>query len=340
MAQSPTAFAHGGPPLTGVLRDRAEDFQVVENLGYTADGEGEHVLLHIRKCGLTTGQAADVLARHAGVKPNVVGYAGMKDRHAVTEQAISIQLPGLEAPDWAALARDDLEVLDHAPHRRKLKRGSLDGNHFVITLREIQGDRDRAEHVLNEIATAGVPNYFGEQRFGRRGDNVEQALAMFAGGRVPRKQRGILLSAARSYIFNSVLDARVQAGDWNQGIDGELYCLAGSRSWFGPEPDSEQLRQRVTEGDIHPSGPLWGEGDTPAAEEAARLENAIAGQQSELCAGLADARMDHDRRPLRLLPQGLGWSWLNEDSLELRFELPAGAYATTVLREFVATTQA
>lgn len=339
MRHQDMTHAHGGPPLSGVLRATAEDFRVIEELGYQADGEGEHVLLRVRKRGLTSQQVADRLARFAGVRPVAVGVAGMKDRHALTEQAFSVQLPGREAPDWAALRCDDLEVLDHARHGRKLKRGALQGNRFVITLRQVQGDREGGEAVLAAIAAQGVPNYFGAQRFGRRGDNVAQARAMFAGRRVRRHERGILLSAARSHIFNAVLDARVRSGHWNRGLDGDLYALAGSRSWFGPEADSEALRRRVLEADIHPTGPLWGEGSSPAGGAAAELENAVAAEHPELCQGLAKARMRHDRRALRVLPRDLAWRWLDDRALELRFALPAGSYATTVIGELATTQQ-
>lgn len=325
--------AHGGAPLTAVLRARPEDFQVVERLGYGAQGQGEHVLLRIRKCGITTGRAVEILAQFAGVRPVAVGFAGMKDRHAVTEQSISVQLPGRTEPDWAALDRDDLQVLEHARHHRKLRRGALAGNAFVIVLRDVQGGRAAAEQVLERMRAQGVPNYFGAQRFGRCGGNVEQALAMFAGKRVPRRQRGILLSAARSHVFNAVLDARVRGKNWNRALAGELYCLAGSRSWFGPEPDSDALAQRLSTGDIHPSGPLWGDGPSPAAGDAGRLEAAIAEQNGALCAGLSAARMDQDRRALRMIPEELAWCWLDDHALELRFGLAAGSYATSVIRE-------
>lgn len=333
MSGEELARAHGGAPLSGVLRAQPEDFQVIEQLGYGADGEGEHVLLTVRKRGLTTQQAAEALARHAGVKPLAVGYAGMKDRHAVTEQAFSVQLPGRAEPDWQALASDALRVLDHASHRRKLKRGALKGNRFVVVLRDVSGEREQAEAVLASMRRYGVPNYFGEQRFGRYGDNVQQARAMFAGKRVQRRQRGILLSAARSQIFNAVLDARVREQSWSRAIEGEVYCLDGSRSWFGPEQTSDELIARVAQGDIHPSGPLWGRGALPTESRAAELEQGVADDYSDLVAGLVDARMDQDRRALRLMPADLQWQWLADDALELRFHLPAGAYATTVLRE-------
>lgn len=335
MSAQDLAYAHGGAPLSAVLRAQPEDFQVIEQLGYGADGEGEHVLLTVRKRGLTTQQAAEALARHAGVKSLAVGYAGMKDRHAVTEQAFSVQLPGREEPDWQALTSNELQVLDHAPHRRKLKRGALKGNRFVIALRNVAGDREQAEVVLESLRTCGVPNYFGEQRFGRYGDNVEQARAMFAGRRVQRKIRGILLSAARSQIFNVVLGTRVRDQNWNHAIDGEVYSLAGSRSWFGPEDANETLAARLEQGDIHPSGPMWGQGELPTRGRAAELEQGVADSYPELVAGLVDARMDQDRRALRLLPDDLKWNWLADDTLELRFGLASGAYATTVLRELV-----
>lgn len=329
--------AFGAAPLSAVLRAQPEDFQVVEQLGYRADGDGEHVLLTVRKRGLTTQQAAEALARHAGVKPLAVGYAGMKDRHAVTEQAFSVQLPGRAAPDWQTLSSDALRVLDHAPHRRKLKRGALKGNRFVIALRDVSGDREQAETVLESIRAQGVPNYFGAQRFGRYGDNVDQARAMFAGKRVQRKQRGILLSAARSHLFNAVLDERVREKSWSHAIEGEVYCLDGSRSWFGPEQLSDELAARLAKGDIHPSGPLWGRGILPTGSRAAAMEQNVADGYPDLVQGLVEARMDQDRRALRLLPKNLDWTWLADDALELRFSLPAGAYATTVIRELATT---
>jgi tRNA pseudouridine13 synthase len=226
-----------------------------------------------------------------------------------------------------------VKVLAATRHSRKLKRGALRGNRFVLVLREVQGERAKAEQVLQQIAARGVPNYYGEQRFGREGGNVEQARAMFGGRRVDRDKRSFLLSAARSHIFNSVLAARVERGAWDTPLDGEIWSLAGSRSWFGPEPFTDVLAERLARADIHPSGPLWGQGEPPTRGEAGALECEIATADSDLAAGLAAARMDQERRPLRLLPKDLNWRWLDDTSLELVFELPAGAYATVVVRE-------
>lgn len=331
MSELPHAF--GDPPLTARMRASAEDFQVEEVLGYDADGAGEHALLWVEKRGANTDWVARELAKFAGVAQVAVGYAGMKDRHAVTRQAFSVQLAGKPDPDWSAFPHPEVKVLAATRHSRKLKRGALRGNRFVLVLREAAGDRAATESVLAQIAARGVPNYFGEQRFGREGGNVAQARAMFGGRRVERDKRSMLLSAARSHIFNNVLAARVERDAWDTPLPGEIWSLAGSRSWFGPEPFTPELAERLARADIHPSGPLWGQGEPPTEDEVGALERAIAAQDGDLVAGLVAARMDQERRPLRLLPKDLRWRWLADDALELSFELPAGAYATVVVRE-------
>ncbi|MBB5357571.1 tRNA pseudouridine13 synthase [Rhodanobacter sp. ANJX3] len=330
---TPLPWAYGVPPLKAQLRSTPDDFRVEEVLGYDADGQGEHALLWVEKRGANTDWVARELAKFAGVAQVAVGYAGMKDRHAVTRQTFSVQLAGKPDPDWSTFPHADVKVLAATRHSRKLKRGALRGNRFVLVLRQVQGDRDAAEHVLQQIARRGVPNYYGEQRFGREGGNVAQARAMFAGRRVERDKRSFLLSAARSQIFNSVLAARVERDAWDSPLDGDIWALAGSRSWFGPEPFSEVLAERLARLDIHPSGPLWGQGELPSKGAAGALEQSIAESYSDLAAGLVAARMDQERRPLRLVPTDLTWRWLEEDALELSFELPAGAYATVVVRE-------
>lgn len=328
--------ACGAPPLTARMRASPEDFRVEEILGYDADGAGEHLLLWVEKRGANTDWVARELAKFAGVPQVAVGFAGMKDRQAVTRQTFSVQLAGKPDPDWSTFPHREVSVLAATRHSRKLKRGALRGNRFVLVLREVEGDRAQAEQVLQQIATRGVPNYFGEQRFGREGGNVAQARAMFEGRRVDRSKRSLLLSAARSQIFNDVLAARVERGCWDTPLEGEVWCLAGSRSWFGPESFNDALADRLARGDIHPSGPLWGQGEPPTKADAGALEREIGATHGDLTAGLADARMDQDRRALRLLPERLRWRWLADGALELSFELPAGAYATVVVRELAA----
>ena len=327
--------AHGAPVLAARLRVTPEDFLVEELAGFEASGAGEHLLLTIEKRGMNTAFAAKRIAQWAGVAESAIGYAGMKDRHAVTRQRFSVWLPKKIAPDIEALHSDELRVLEHAWHARKLPRGALAGNRFVLALRDVDGQRDAIETRLHAMAAQGVPNYFGEQRFGRGGSNVQQAVAMFAGHRVRREERSMLLSAARSELFNRVLATRVGAGNWNAALDGEVWVLDGSRSVFGPEPFNDTLQARLDAFDIHPSGPLWGEGELRSTDAARNCElAALEGDTaSRLRMGLERAGLNQERRALRLRPQELTWQWLQDDVLQLGFALPAGCYATTLLHE-------
>lgn len=334
--------AWGEPVLEAVIRSTPEDFLVEEIDGFEATGSGEHLLLTVEKRGLTTGSAAGRIARWAGVAGSAVGHAGLKDRHAVTRQRFSVHLPGREAPPSDALEDHSLKVLARHRHAKKLPRGALAGNRFVLVLREVRGDRAAIEARLQRIAAHGVPNWFGEQRFGHDGGNVEAALAMFAGRRVRREQRGLLLSAARSALFNQVLAARVQGGSWARALEGEVWILDGSRSVFGPEPWNDTLARRLAGFDIHPSAPLWGRGELRSEGEARALETAaLEGPRSlALRRGLEAAGLRQERRATRLRPQQLRHEWLDGPTLRLRFTLPPGTYATTVLTEIGAVRDA
>lgn len=334
MSESELPRARGGAPLRGILRATPDDFLVEEDLGFTPSGAGEHALLVVEKRGANTDWVARQLAAFAGVAPFAVSFAGLKDRHALTRQTFSLHLPGKADPDWAQLQNAEFCILDAQRHNRKLKRGALKGNRFRIVLREVSGDRAATEQRLIVIGAHGVPNYFGEQRFGRDGGNVAQARAMFAGRRVQRSMRGLLLSAARSQLFNNVLAERVAAGNWSQALPGDVWMLHGSHAIFGPEPTSAEILRRLHEGDIHPTAPLWGRGVLRSTEDVAALERAVIERNPDLANGLEAAGLEQERRALRLRPGDLGFEWLPENVLAVNFWLPAGAYATTLLREF------
>ena len=331
----PLPLAFGDALLHADIRTTPEDFQVDELPAFEPSGEGEHLLLTVRKRGANTVHVAKLLAKWAGLPEMGVSYAGMKDRHAVTTQRFSVHLPKRIAPDIAALASDEVEVVDATWHNRKLQRGALAGNRFRLVLRNVQGDAKAIDERLSLIAARGLPNWFGEQRFGRDGGNVPAALAMFGGRRVRPDQRSLLLSAARSALFNQVLAERVAQGTWDSPLEGEVWMLDGSRSVFGPEPWTDLLADRLGRFDIHPSGPLWGEGELRSGGAAAELElGAISDEQSlQLRAGLEGARLKQERRALRLRPANLQHRWLDTDVLELTFALPPGCYATAVLHE-------
>jgi len=334
------------------VRSTPEDFLVREIPLVEPAGEGEHVWLLIRKRQENTEQVARSLARLAGVSQRDVSYAGLKDRHAVTEQWFSVYLPGGSEPEWNAIDSASVTLLRHDRHNRKLRRGALRGNAFCIRVRDIAGDRPELERRLSDVAAGGVPNYFGEQRFGRGGSNLRTAERLFSqsagsnlrtaerlfsqsAGRLPRAQRGLALSAARSCLFNQVLARRVELHSWDRPLPGEALQLEGTHSYFIAGQVDETLLGRVREGDVHPTGPLYGRGESPATGEALQVETDCLAPCEVWCRGLIEAGLKQDRRSLRLLIGSPAWSWPEPDCLELSFSLPAGAFATSVLRELV-----
>jgi tRNA pseudouridine13 synthase len=326
------ARAYGNTTATGVIRSVPADFQVEEILGFEPDGGGEHTWLFIEKSGENTQWVAEQLAKAAGVPLRAVGYAGMKDRHAITRQWFSVQLP--KSPDgwWSSVQSDCIQVLRTARHLRKLKQGTPLSNRFRLQVRKLQGDTAQLAARIELCRLTGVPNYFGEQRFGREGANVAQAAAMFAGEIRPRRHlHSVYLSAARGFLFNRVLQQRIQADNWNRVLSGDILMLSHSRSRFAAQAGEEPLLQeRVQRGELHITGPLYGLNPITAAA----LEKEIPEYYPELVHGLIAFGVEADRRPLRLLPTA--WQWQIEgDSLLLEFILPAGSYATAVLRELL-----
>jgi tRNA pseudouridine13 synthase len=326
-------YAHGGPPLQGVMRAQAEDFQVDEVLGFAADGSGEHALLTVEKRGANTVWVAQQIARFACVPPMAVGFSGLKDRHALTRQAFSVHLAGRKDPDWSAMPVQGVSVLAAARNSRKLKRGVHRANQFRIRLRDVCGDRAAAEHRLRQLRELGAPNYFGIQRFGHGADNLRAARELFAGKRMGRSQRGFALSAARSALFNAVLARRVVDQTWNEALPGEVFMLAGTHSIFGPQTLDAQLLERLQQHDIDPTGPMWGAGELRTRDLVAELERDAVLHDEDLAAGLAAAELRQERRSLRMMPVDLDAVWQDTDCLELRFTLPSGCFATSLIRE-------
>jgi tRNA pseudouridine13 synthase len=329
-------FAHGGPPVEGRIRVEPGDFRVDEVLGFEPSGAGEHAFLFVEKIGANTEWVARRIAEKAGVAPMAVGYAGLKDRHAITRQSFSVQLAGRADPDWSSLAIPGVRVLAASRHDRKLRRGSHKGNRFRIRVRDVEGVHERVESRIAVIRERGVPNYFGEQRFGREAGNVELAREMFKGKRVRRTEAGLALSAARSLVFNAVLAQRVEDGSWDCGLDGEVWMLAGTHSIFGPEPWTVDLARRLAAFDIDPTGPLVGAGELRTTARAREIEERAIAPYRDIADGLAAAGLAQQRRALRLRVEGLLHEWEADGSLVVEFRLPAGSFATVVLRELCA----
>lgn len=327
--------AGGTPPCSGRIKSQPEDFVVGETLSFDLADEGDHVYLHIRKRDLNTDEVARKIARLARVGQVDLGYAGKKDRRAITEQWFSVHLPGRREVDWTPLNSDRIELLEQRRHARKLRIGALAGNTFRLVVRQIDGDRAALEARLQEIESSGVPNYFGAQRFGIEANNLVQAMEMFATGEMPRERnlRGLLVSAARSFLFNEILARRVGTQTWNQLLDGDVLMLDGSASFFRPDPADPALAERLSTLDIHPSGALWGDGSTLVEGACCELEQTVIDAHPVFAQGLVAQGLRQERRALRLGVKNLTWTWLDDHTLQLVMTLPAGSYATAVLRE-------
>ncbi len=326
-------YLYTAPQVTALLRQQPDDFIVEEQLNFTPSGAGEHILLYIEKVGQNTQYVAKQLAELTGLRARDISYAGLKDRHAVTRQWFCFKWPIKQALDWQSWQLEGCTVLDMQRHYRKLRLGALKANLFQIRLRQVSDCSEvlkRAEQVAQ-----GVPNYYGEQRFGIDGGNLTLARQLFAGqGISDRKLRGLALSAARSFVFNQQVSARIKSGLFQRVVDGDVLQLNGTGSVFRVAEADDVLQQRLDTQDVHLTAVLAGMGEPMVSAAAAKFEQQVLMQHSELVQGLEAFRLKAERRAIRLVPQQLTLQQHGND-IALRFALPAGCFATSVLRELV-----
>jgi len=287
----------------GRIRSENTDFQVDEILGFEPQGEGEHVYLHIRKTGQNTVWVKEQLARKLGVKPQDIGHSGLKDRHAVTTQWLSIYSPVVE-PDLSGLDIDGVEVLKNLRHPNKLRPGMHQFNRFRILVSEVINAGD-TEHLMKQIGSHGFPNYFGEQRFGHDGNNLHVGWSLLQNRKLRQhKKKSIYLSALRSFLFNQVLTQRIET------------CSDESTAF-------------------DQTGPLWGRGRQNVVPEQKEFELQALKPWQSLYVALEFSGLNQKRRDLYQRPHELTWRWLDQDKLLLDFCLPPGSYATSLLHEIV-----
>lgn len=330
----PDAIAIGG------VIDRLEDFVVHELPAYEPCGEGEHVYVSLEKRKLTTPQALARIAKLAGVSVRDCGYAGLKDKHAVACQWVSLP-PGAAEQPLVGYHDDSLRVLVVTRHRNKLRTGHLRGNRFVIRLRRLDVPLEAAYSQARACLAClqrGMPNYFGSQRFGVHGDNAHFARQVISGAaRAPRdkRRRRLIASALQSELFNALLAMRVEQRQLFRVVDGDVLQKSDSGGLFVSE-DTATDQARLDRGELVTTGPLWGPRATlPRENSPARQLELDMLQNAELSIG-AFERFGRDarggRRALFVRPTELSAS-LEDDALRLAFALPAGSYATVLIRE-------
>lgn len=332
-------YLHGKPSARGMIKAVPEDFVVVEELGYSPCGEGEHIYLWVEKQGLNTAYVAEQLAKYSGLPLRAVTYAGRKDKFAVTRQWFGVHKPGKTDIDWTALTLPGLKILNAVRHNKKLRTGVLKGNRFELRVTGLS-EQDGISERLLLAANKGVPNYFGSQRFGNtrhhsQGGNLHLAESLVAGEQIRnRNKRSMAISALRAWLFNEFIHHRIERDLWNRPVQGDVMVLSGSNSFFIAEQDLAAAEIRMEQKDIALSAPMWGSGQPDSTMEALKFESDIAGAHQGVCETLAALGLKQERRAISLFPKDMQWQ-LSDDSLELQFSLPAGAFATSVLREIV-----
>jgi tRNA pseudouridine13 synthase len=326
--------AHGAPLASATLKAAPEDFRVEEQLSFEPSDCGPHWLLRVEKRGANTRWVAAELARVAKVRTGEVGYAGLKDRHAMAVQWFSVPAAGASGESWLTVRTNEFKVLEARANMRKLKIGALSGNRFRIRLRDVTWSRDQLDLKLAALCAHGAPNYFGPQRFGRDGCNLDRVAAWVQTAEAPRgrAERSFALSAARSLVFNALLARRVEAGDWSALGPGDLANLDGSGSHFSVDAVDDELRRRLAAFDIHPSGPLWGRGAPAAHGQALQHELEVSRDFAPVTELLAAQGLSQERRALRCAIRDLS-AERDAGSLTLSFSLGRGQFATAVLRE-------
>jgi len=327
---------------TGNIRTTPEDFQVTELNNCQLSGDGEHLWLYIQKTNNNSIWVAKQLSNICQVPQKQVAFAGQKDRHAITKQWFSVQLAKVtEADKLQSALGKDICILKAGFHRRKIKIGQLDANAFKIVIRDIQGDKKLIEENIKNIIKHGVPNYFGSQRFGHDMGNITKCHNWFAGNYKvkSRNLKSLLISTARSHIFNLILAKRLEQSIWDKSISGDILQLNKSHSWFpAKDANDEEIKQRLKDFDIHVTAAMWGEDELQSQDECAKLESVIAKEFPVYHRGFEKFRLKHDRRSIRICPTNLTHTWQSKSTLQLSFELLPGAYATGIMREILAIT--
>jgi tRNA pseudouridine13 synthase len=329
------ARAYNLPQSTAQFKYSPEDFQVHEFFDTPFSGQGEHIVIQIEKRGLTTAEVIKSLSRLINKSEKLISYAGLKDRQAVATQWLSIHAPGEEIAGIEQLSAPGWKVIHSTRHHKKLKPGFLTGNRFVIRLREVSHPEDLQQRI-EKIKTGGVPNYFGEQRFGNNAGNLVKAEALLVQGMKVRDRflKAMYCSAARSWIFNLILSQRVQDHSWNNPLAGDVMQLSGSNSIFVIDEVTAEILQRIEDKDISPASPLPGKSKNKVQGEAQALITKIYADWLPWLSGLERYGLEEAWRANILHLQQFE-SVIEGNNAELSFILPAGSYATAVIRELV-----
>ena len=338
-------YRYGKPKASAKFKTYPEDFIVTEKLGFELTGEGENLFLLIEKTQLNTQQVCEHLAKFFSRRLRDIGYAGLKDKQSISRQWFSVQMNITQTVDLTGLETEQIKLISSTRHQKKLKVGALKSNHFDILLRDVSDFDDLQQRLV--LIKQGVPNYFGLQRFGFKGNNLNWSNRMASGEAIrDKKIRGFALSAARSYMFNQVVSDRISQGCFDKVSVGDKLILSGSNSFFIVDEINETLQERISEHDVCLSAPLFGKNkkvtdeqqgstsDSASHTETQQIENSVAENHQSWLNLLIDNGLELEFRAINLIASNIDWRKSGTDA-RISFELPSGTFATSVLRECV-----
>lgn len=343
-------YLHGKPILNAKIKQDLVDFKVDEQLSFTPSGEGEHTFIHLEKTALNTAFVAESLAKYGQLPLRNVSYAGRKDKFAKTSQWFSVYHADKAKSDWTQFALPGVTLIEITKNDRKLRTGAIRSNRFEILLRQITSGQDNTlvfdniQQRVESICQLGVPNYYGNQRFGELikpdgsshlGGNLILAEKLINGEEIRnRNKRSMAISAMRSWLFNHFVSARLNRLSYAQLLSGDVLSLAGTNSFFvnSSHTDANDLQKRLAQKDILLTAPLWGKGKLNSTEDALAFEQKIAADYPMVCQTLMDLKLEQQRRPILLFPEDFTLE-ISDNSALLKFSLPSGCFATSVIRE-------
>lgn len=340
-------YLHDAPHTSGKIKQSLDDFQVDESLSFEPSNKGEHTLIQIKKTGLNTAFVAEEMAKFAKLPLRQISYAGRKDKYATTTQWFGVYYANRPKCDWQQFALEGAKVQYLVQNDRKLRVGAIKCNRFTIYIRELSNfNEDDLTTRLELIKRHGVPNYFGNQRFGELikadgsvqvGGNLQLAAKLLNGEEIRnRNKRSMAISALRSWLFNQFVSARIEEFKANDLIEGDALLLAGTNSFFNYSKEQSEsaasLFNRLQQQDIFLSAPLWGKGELQSQDSAKEFEQQVSQAYPQVCQILAELGLEQQRRALLLFPQDFE-AEISDNCLRLSFSLPTGCFATSVLRE-------
>jgi tRNA pseudouridine13 synthase len=343
----PWTHLHNGPLFNATIKTQLSDFKVFESLSFEPSKTGEHTLIHIEKTGLNTAFVAEALAKFGKLPLRSVSYAGRKDKYATTSQWFGIYHGGCAKADWPSFRMEGVRIIEIVQNERKLRTGAIKSNRFEIVLRDIDSvNKDELLARIEAIKSHGVPNYYGNQRFGeliksdgsvQLGGNLQLAEKLVNGEDIRnRNKRSMAISALRSWLFNHFVSKRISLLAYQALLDGDALSLSGSNSFFiHSQSDKETAAttsKRIAQGDVLVTAPLWGEGELDSQSEAKVFEYQAAKEYLPVCDALADLKLSQQRRPILLFVEDFT-AQISDNSITLSFSLPSGCFATSVLRE-------